>query len=198
MGVSGQHSPAITYSDIEENRFVIALDVDVEAIARRLGAGLFVGNQRPTPVGGHEVQDRIGGVSGLVGEIQPRINLPQHAAREDADHDVRRLRFAVRASDRAGLDGVEAEHAVLVGGGTAETGELGVRPRLLAALELPIDLDARPLAAALPFAAQDKKRAGGKVGFVLAPEPGTATVVPVAFEALPTLLDRGRATTNTS
>jgi shikimate kinase/3-dehydroquinate synthase len=68
---------------------------------------------------------------------------------------------------------------------------------LLGALKLPTDLDARPLAAALPFAAQDKKRAGGKVGFVLAPAPGTATVVPVAFEALPKLLDLDRSAANT-
>lgn len=60
--------------------------------------------------------------------------------------------------------------------------------RLLAALGLPFDLDAQPVAAALPFAAQDKKRAGGAVGFIVAPRLGEARVVRLEFERLPALL----------
>jgi shikimate kinase/3-dehydroquinate synthase len=62
--------------------------------------------------------------------------------------------------------------------------------RLLAALGLPIDLDARPLAEALPYAAQDKKRAGGAVGFIVAPRLGEARVVPIEVARLPALLAR--------
>src|SRR5450631_4413506 len=135
-----------TYSDVEENRLVVALHADVEAVERDRAAGLLVGNQRPTAVGRHDIEDGVSAVGCLVGEIQPRIDLPQHAAREDADHDMRRLRLAVGAGDRARLDGVEAVDAVLVGGGTAEAGELGVRPRLLAA-----GMGVAPLAIGLPY-----------------------------------------------
>src|SRR5665811_1095321 len=46
---------------------------------------------------------------------------------------MRRLRLALGARHRPWLDGFEAEDTVFVGGRAAEAGELGVRPRLLAA-----------------------------------------------------------------
>src|SRR5665647_1294913 len=49
-GRSGQPGPPLTASDIEENRFVVALDTDVEAVDREPIAGLLVGNQRPTAI----------------------------------------------------------------------------------------------------------------------------------------------------
>src|ERR1035437_6586193 len=131
--VWGNAAAPITSSDIEENRLVLALHMDVEAIDGLATAGLLVGNEGTAAVGRHQRQDRIGAVCRLVEEIQPRINLPQHAAREDADHDMRRLRFAVRARHRPRLDGVEAEDTVFVGGRAAEAGELRIGARLLAA-----------------------------------------------------------------
>src|SRR5665647_3389131 len=86
-GRSGQPGPPLTASDIEENRFVVALDTDVEAVGRGPLAGLLVGNQRPTAIRRYHGEDRIGGVGRLVREVQPRVDLPQHAAREDTDHD---------------------------------------------------------------------------------------------------------------
>src|SRR5665213_1922025 len=129
----GNPPPPLKSLDIEENRLVAALHADIETVDRGAAAGLLVGNESAAPIGRYQRQYRIGVVGLLVGEIKPRINLPQHAAREDADHDMWRLRLAVRARYRTGLDGVETIDAVLVGGGTAETGELGVRARLLAA-----------------------------------------------------------------
>src|ERR1035437_6267411 len=131
--VLGNTTTPITPSDIEENRLVLALHADVEAIDGLAATGLLVGNEGTAAAGRHQREDRIGAVGRLVGEIQPRINLPQHAAREDADHDMRGLRFAVRARHRTGLDGVEDVEPGLVGGGAAEAGELRVRTRLLAA-----------------------------------------------------------------
>jgi hypothetical protein len=62
----GNSAAAVTYSNIEENRFVVALDADVEAVAWGLGAGLFVGNQRSAAIGGHKIENRVGGVGRLV------------------------------------------------------------------------------------------------------------------------------------
>src|ERR1700687_2677212 len=129
----GNATAPITSSDIEENRLVLALHADVEAVDGLAAAGLLVGNEGAATIGRHQREDRIGAVGRLVGEIQPRIDLPQHAAREDADHDMRRLRLAARPRHRTRLDGVEAEDPGLVGGRAAEAGELRVRTRLLAA-----------------------------------------------------------------
>jgi hypothetical protein len=88
MGRVGSTPPRITNSNIEENRLVLALHADIEAVQRLLAAALLVGNERPTAIRRHQRQNRVGGVGGLVGEIQPRVDLPQHAAREDADHGL--------------------------------------------------------------------------------------------------------------
>src|SRR6185503_19139128 len=121
-------APRFFRSDLEENRFVAALDADVEPITRHavMNARL-VGNQRAAPVLGDEREDGIRRVRRLVCEVQPRIDLPQHAARINADDDVRRLRLAAGARHRSRLDCVEVEDAVLVGRGAAETLELRVR-----------------------------------------------------------------------
>ena len=96
LGANGRQN-TIVRSDIEENRLVFALNTNVEAVDRQLASHLFVGNESPAPVSRHERQDGIAVVSRLVGEIEPGIDLPQHSAREDAEHDMRCLRLAVRA-----------------------------------------------------------------------------------------------------
>src|SRR5450631_4682613 len=110
----GNAAAPITYSDVEENRLVSALHADVETIGGLAAAGLLVGNEGAAAIGRHQREDRIGAVGHLVGKIQPRIDLPQHAAREDADHDMRRLARSFGALHRARLDGIETEDAILV------------------------------------------------------------------------------------
>lgn len=73
---------------------------------------------------------------------------------------------------------------------------LGVTPadeaervvRLLARLELPVDLDAQPLAAALRFIGLDKKRRGSSVRAVVMERVGATRVHPLALDAFPPLL----------
>src|SRR4029079_18116136 len=109
-----------------ENRLVVTLDADVKAVERLPTRGFLAGDQSLAAIGRHQIEDRVRGIGRLIGEIKARIDLPQHAARIDAKHDVRRLRLAVWPRHRTGLDRVEAEDAVLVGGGAAEAPELGV------------------------------------------------------------------------
>jgi shikimate kinase/3-dehydroquinate synthase len=81
--------------------------------------------------------------------------------------------------------------AALRVGAALGLGESALEARVtsvLAALGLPIDLDARPLAEALPYATQDKKRSGGKVGFVVAERVGASRVVPIAYDELAKLI----------
>jgi shikimate kinase/3-dehydroquinate synthase len=59
---------------------------------------------------------------------------------------------------------------------------------LLAKLGLPTDLDAQPLAAALPLVGLDKKRRGGAIRFVLLRALGDAIVRPLAPDSLSALL----------
>src|SRR4029453_8263896 len=114
-------------SDVEENGFVLPLDPDVEPADREPAPDLFVGNEGPTPVSRHYRQDGIAVIPGLVAKIKTGVNLPQHSAREDTEHYVRRLGLAIRSRHRTWFDGIEAEHAVLVGCRAAEAHELGVR-----------------------------------------------------------------------
>lgn len=73
---------------------------------------------------------------------------------------------------------------------------LGVTPadeaerviHLLARLELPVDLDAQPLAAALRFIGLDKKRRGSSVRAVVMERVGATRVYPLALDAFPALL----------
>src|SRR6185437_8871930 len=133
VGNKWASSLPISYSDIEENRLIAALHADVEAVDGRAATGLLMGNEGAAAVGRYQRQDRIGAIDRFVGKIKPRIDLPQHAAREDADHDMRGLRLAVRSRHRTRLDGVEAVDAFLVGRRAAEAGEFRVWARFLAA-----------------------------------------------------------------
>src|SRR5262249_34511342 len=118
-----------TGSDVEENRLVLALHPDVKAVDRHFALGFLVGDERPAPVGWDQREDGIAVIGGLIWEIEARIDLPQHAAREDTEDNMWRLRLAVRPRNRSGLDRVEAEDAILVRRRTAEAHEPGVRPR---------------------------------------------------------------------
>src|SRR5215467_11562244 len=106
-------------SDVEENRLVLALHPDVEAVERHFALGFLVGDERPAPVGWDQRQDGIAGIGGLIREIEARIDLPQHPSREDAEYDMGGLRLAVRPGYRSGLDGIETEMAIIVGRRTA-------------------------------------------------------------------------------
>src|SRR5262249_23252675 len=121
----------ICRSDVEENRLVLALHPDVEAVDRHFAFGFLVGDERPAPVGWDQRQDGISGIGALIREIEARIDLPQHAPREDTEDNMWRLRLAVWPRYRSGLDRVEAEDAILVRRRTAEAHEPGVRPRAI-------------------------------------------------------------------
>src|SRR5262245_24055660 len=114
-------------SDVEENGLVLTLDPNVETVDRKSTPDLFVGNEGPTPFIRHQRQNGIAVVRGLVGKIETGVNLPQHPAREDTEHNVRRLGLAIRSRHRTRFDGIETEHAVLVGCRAAKAHELGVR-----------------------------------------------------------------------
>jgi shikimate kinase/3-dehydroquinate synthase len=59
---------------------------------------------------------------------------------------------------------------------------------LLARMELPVDLDAQPLRAALPLVGLDKKRKGGAIRFVLLRALGEAILRPLTPDALSRLV----------
>src|SRR5690606_18533921 len=56
-----------------------------------------------------QAEHRILGIRRLVGKIDARIEMPEHAAHEQADDDMRSLQAVARAGHPAGLDGAEAE-----------------------------------------------------------------------------------------
>jgi len=60
--------------------------------------------------------------------------------------------------------------------------------KLLARLELPVDLDAQPLAAAVRFIGLDKKRRGSSVRAVVMERVGATRVHPLELDAFPRLL----------
>ena len=68
---------------------------------KRLGLGrIGPGHQRVAAVGRHQRQDRIARVGRIAGEVDAREQPLQHAAREHADIDVRRLRACRRGPAR--------------------------------------------------------------------------------------------------
>ena len=94
----------------EERRLPLALEVDVEAQSAVLR---LCDQGRPLGLG--ELREhRIRGVRLLlVREVEARHDPLQETAREDADHEVRRLRPAVGPGDGARLEGDELEPAVV-------------------------------------------------------------------------------------
>src|SRR5262249_57189069 len=83
-------------SDVEENRLVLALHPDVEAVDRHFALGFLVGDERPAPVGWDQREDGIAVIGGVIWEIEARIDRPQHASRGDTENKNWRLRPAVR------------------------------------------------------------------------------------------------------
>jgi len=69
-----------------------------------------------------------------------------------------------------------------LGRARAQSGERLVQ--LMAALRLPVDLDAHLSDRALEFVTSDKKMKGGKVQFVIPGEPGDTAIVPLAPEEI--------------
>src|SRR5690606_14640495 len=105
---------------------------DIEAIE----AVLFLpGDQRMAALRRHQRQDRIA-VIVLIGEIHPGIDLAQHAARENTNDEMRRLRFAVRARRSTPPDGTETELAAPVASGAPETLEAGIRRTRIARMRI--------------------------------------------------------------
>src|SRR3954465_3549970 len=111
-------------SRLEEDRLVLALQADVERVGTVAGA---VRNQGLARLLGHERQDRVAGVAGLVLEIDAREQAPQDATGEDADVNVRRLHGAIGARYRAGLHGLEEEAPFRIAMRAAEALELRIR-----------------------------------------------------------------------
>src|SRR2546430_13059938 len=75
---------------VEEYGLFVALQVDIETIDRVAAARLARRDQRGAAVGRHQSEHGIGRIGGLAVEIDPRIIMQQHAAREYGEHDVRR------------------------------------------------------------------------------------------------------------
>src|SRR5215475_8271555 len=116
-------------SDIEENGFTLALDSDVESVDPQVAPQLLVGNESPAPVRRYQRQDGIALVGRLIGKIKAGVDLPEHPAREDAEHDMRRLQLAIRARYGARFDRVKAESAVLIGCRATKSHKFRVRSR---------------------------------------------------------------------
>src|SRR6266576_855433 len=93
--------------NLEKYRLVVALQVDIETIDRAAGARLAPRDQRSVAVGWHQRQHGVAGVGRLSVEINPRIIMQQHAARENRQQNMWRLRLAVGVGDLPRLDGVE-------------------------------------------------------------------------------------------
>ena len=118
------------FLDVEEHRFVVALKTDVEAIDR-VAARHPLGDQRAATLGGHQRQNGIGGVGRLSIEIDARVVMQEHAAGENRNQNMRRLRLAVGIGDLPRLDGVERVLAVGAGAAAAKAPEFGVGQRAL-------------------------------------------------------------------
>src|SRR6478752_1805758 len=116
-------------SGVEEYRLLLALQPHVKAVEG--GAGrVFAGRDQGVAASGLDrVQHRILGVGlGLVREIYAGVGVARHAAGEDDDGEVRRLRPRVGADHAPGLYGLEAVLALVVRAGAAEAVEVGRAP----------------------------------------------------------------------
>src|SRR5438270_9446580 len=112
-------------SDVEEDRLVVALQADVEAVDGGAGGAAPI-----EPLGNEglaallpldQVEHRVVGVGvGLVAEVDPRVEADVDAARDDPGVDMRRHDATVAALDRPRLDRVEGVDAALeIGAGAA-------------------------------------------------------------------------------
>jgi shikimate kinase/3-dehydroquinate synthase len=132
-----------------------------------------------------------GDLDALVPIVRACVAHKAHVVSED-ERDVSGARAALNFGHTVG-HALEAHggysaltHGEAVGLGMIAALRVGVRlgvtqhalldrtTRLLAALGLPVDLDERDLAAALPLVLHDKKRFGAKIHYVLVPEAGRA------------------------
>src|SRR5438309_5663528 len=107
-------------SEVEEHRLVLALQDDAP-LERALG--LAFRDRRGATRGRNELEERVLGVTLLVGKIDPCRELLEHPAHEYRHHEVRRLQHAARPGHAARLDGGEAKCALVVGRDAAEASE---------------------------------------------------------------------------
>src|SRR5260370_29599835 len=73
------------------------------------------GDQRGPPLPGNQLQNRVFGVAGLIGEIDASQQWLEQPTGKEGDHDMRSLQPAVRRRRAAGLYSRESELAVVVG-----------------------------------------------------------------------------------
>src|SRR5271169_3147209 len=76
-------------SNIEKHGLVITLKVDIEAIDRAAVAMRAPCSQRGAALGWHQRQHGIAGIGRLAVEINSRIVMQQHAARENREQNMR-------------------------------------------------------------------------------------------------------------
>src|SRR5262249_39042006 len=91
-------------STIEKHGFAGALQNDVEPIA----TSLFARDQRITPLRRHQFQDGIGLEPFAVREVDPGHQPFQHAARQNANRNMRRLQAVARTRHSARQDRTKA------------------------------------------------------------------------------------------
>src|ERR1700759_632815 len=118
-----------TELNVKKHRLRAALQPQVEGVDGIAVASLALRNDRRAAIGGDMGQHGILGIALLVAEINPGIEMTQHAAREHGKQKMRRLRLAVGIGHRTRLDGVEEIAALAVGAGAAEAAKLRVRQR---------------------------------------------------------------------
>src|SRR5688572_1674171 len=107
---------ALSFSDIEEHRFPVALEMDIEHVAYAVVTGFAARDQSLAPRRLlDDVEDRIVGVRvRLVRKIHAGREADIHAARRKPDIHVRRHRpMTAPADDRAWLHRLEAIEAGL-------------------------------------------------------------------------------------
>src|SRR5689334_10509944 len=87
----GTSSRARPHSHVEKYRLVVALQADVETIDRVAVARLALRDQRSAALGRHQGEHGVGGVGSLAAEINPCVEMHQHAAPEHRKQDMRCL-----------------------------------------------------------------------------------------------------------
>src|SRR6266702_3612102 len=93
-------------SKVEENRFLRALQMNIETIDRVRRPGLALGDQRAPPLRGYQRKDTVTCIGlRFVVEIDARVCVQQHAAHQHDHIDMRR-RITTRT---ARLDRIDYE-----------------------------------------------------------------------------------------